>query len=61
MSTLLGVLSVVQLGAAGVCFALGIRALGGRDDAAALYWLAMGALVLRSAAEMTGGRRRTHQ
>jgi hypothetical protein len=37
---------------AAAAFALGVRALGEREDLAALYWLAVGALVLRSATDM---------
>jgi hypothetical protein len=54
------VLSVVLLAAAAVAFGLGLVALGEEHDLGALYWLVMGALVLRSATEMlrprAGGR-----
>jgi len=52
MPRAIDVISVVLLLFAAVAFALGVRALGEREDLSALYWLAVGALVLRSATDM---------
>jgi hypothetical protein len=52
MPRAIDVISVLMLLFAAVAFALGVRALGEREDLAALYWLAVGALVLRSATDM---------
>jgi hypothetical protein len=46
------VITVVLLVASAAAFAAGIYALGERRDLAALYWLVVGALVLRSATDM---------
>jgi hypothetical protein len=42
---------VFVLGAA-ACFIAALRALAVREDLAALYWLVIGALVLRSAVDL---------
>ena len=52
MPKLIDVLCVVLLLAAAGAFALGVYALGDRRDLSALYWLAVGGLVLRSATDM---------
>ena len=52
MPRAIDLISVAMLLFAAVAFALGVRALGEREDLAALYWLAVGALVLRSATDM---------
>jgi hypothetical protein len=52
MPRAIDVISVAMLLFAAAAFALGVRALGEREDLAALYWLAIGALVLRSATDM---------
>jgi hypothetical protein len=43
---------VLLLAAAAVAFGLGIHSLGARHDLAALYWLVIGALVLRAATDL---------
>jgi hypothetical protein len=52
MSRLVDLLSVLFLIAAIACFSLGIHALSERRDLGALYWLVVGALVLRAATDM---------
>jgi len=52
MPRAIDIISVILLLFAAVAFALGVRALGEREDLGALYWLAVGALVLRSATDM---------
>jgi hypothetical protein len=46
------VISVLLLLLAAIAFALGMRALGDRQDLSALYWLVVGALTLRSATDL---------
>jgi hypothetical protein len=46
------VISVTLLVAAAGAFALGVHALGERRDLSALYWLAVGGLVLKAATDM---------
>ena len=45
-------LCIMLVLAAGGAFMFGVRAVGAGDDLLALYWLAVGALLLRAAAEM---------
>lgn len=52
VSRLIDVLSIAFLIGAVACFTLGIHALGERKDLNALYWLVVGALVLRAATDM---------
>ena len=52
MGRLVDVLSIAFLIGAIVCFTFGIHALGERKDLNALYWLVVGALVLRAATDM---------
>ncbi len=52
MSKIIDVLSVLLVLGAIAAFALGVAALGERRDLIALYWLAIGGLVLRSAVEL---------
>lgn len=52
MGRFVDVLSVLFLVGAAACFTLGIHALADRKDLAALYWLVVGALVLRAATDM---------
>ena len=60
MSRLVDLMSIGALMAAALAFVLGVRALGDGHDLHALYWLAVGGLVLRAAVDMlrprTGGR-----
>ena len=46
------VISIAMLLAAAAAFTLGIRALTDRQDLASLYWLIVGALLLRAATDM---------
>lgn len=46
------VISVTLLVAAAGAFALGVHSLGERRDLSALYWLAVGGLVLKAATDM---------
>jgi hypothetical protein len=52
MAVLIDVISVGLVVGAATSFAAALRALGAREDLAALYWLAIGALVLRSAVDL---------
>ena len=52
MQKLLDALSIVLLVGAILAFGAGIYALGDRRDLAALYWLIVGALTLRSSTEL---------
>lgn len=52
MARAIDLLSVLLLAAAAVAFGLGIHSLGARRDLAALYWLVIGALVLRAATDL---------
>lgn len=52
MSKIVDALSIVLVLAASLAFALGVAALTDRRDLVALYWLAIGGLVLRSAVEL---------
>jgi hypothetical protein len=52
MPKVIDVISILMLVGAAIAFTLGIRALGDRQDLGALYWLVVGALVLRSATDM---------
>ena len=52
MQKFLDVLSIALLVAAIFAFGAGIYALGDRKDLAALYWLIVGALTLRSSTEL---------
>jgi hypothetical protein len=57
MSRALDVLAVALLCSAAFAFALGIRALDREEDRYALYWLAVGALSLKSATDLLRPRR----
>lgn len=46
------ILSVLLLAAAGGAFSLGVLALGDQRDLQALYWLLLGAILLRSAVDI---------
>ena len=52
LSKAVDVLSIVTLFAATGAFTLGVRAVGETRDLQALYWLAVGGLLLRAAVEM---------
>jgi len=60
MSRAIDVLSVGLLLGAGVAFSLGVLALDRQEDLHALYWLGVGALLLKASVEMLrpsrGGR-----
>lgn len=51
MGRAVDIVSILLLVAAGVTFTLGVRALGDQHDLVALYWLVVGALLLRSAVD----------
>ena len=52
MSKVVDVLSILLVLGASVAFSVGVAALGERRDLAAVYWLAIGGLVLRAAVEL---------
>ena len=52
MSKVLDALGILFVLGASAAFAVGVSALGERRDLAALYWLAIGGLVLRAAVEL---------
>lgn len=52
MSRAIDVLSVTLLALGVGAFSAGIHALGDRNDLGALYWLAVGALLLRAATDL---------
>ena len=52
LSKAVDVLSIVTLFAAAGAFTLGVRAIGETHDLQALYWLAVGGLLLRAAVDM---------
>jgi hypothetical protein len=52
MSRLIDALSVLLVLGACLAFAVGVAALGEHRDLVALYWLAIGGLVLRAAVEL---------
>lgn len=52
MARAVDIVSVLLLLGSAVAFALGVRALGVRNDLESLYWLAVGAVALRSATDM---------
>ena len=52
MNRAVDILSVVLLGAAGAAFASGVFSLGEQHDLHALYWLVVGALLLKAAVDM---------
>lgn len=49
-------LCIVLVVASGAAFWSGVRAIGSSDDLLALYWLVVGALLLRAAVEMVRPR-----
>jgi hypothetical protein len=52
MNRLVDLLAIALLIGAGAAFTLGVLALGDARDLAALYWLALGGLLLRGATEL---------
>jgi hypothetical protein len=52
MSKVVDALSILLVLGASLAFAVGVAALGERRDLAAIYWLAIGGLVLRAAVEL---------
>ena len=52
MQRAIDLLSLVLIAAAAAAFSAGVRALGQEHDVQALYWLVMGALLLRSATDV---------
>jgi hypothetical protein len=60
MSRAIDILSVLLLIGAGLAFCLGVVALDHKEDLQALYWMGVGALLLKSSVEMLrpgrGGR-----
>lgn len=52
MNRIANVVNVVLFVGAVASFALGVRALGVRQDLSALYWLVVGALSLKAAVDM---------
>ena len=58
MTRAVDVLSILLLLSAAVCFSLGIYSLGSRQDLEALYWLVVGALLLKAATDMLRPRGR---
>jgi hypothetical protein len=52
MQRVIDVLSISLLAAAAIAFGLGVRALGDEHDLASLYWLVIGALLLRSSTDL---------
>jgi hypothetical protein len=59
MSKVVDALSILLVLGASLAFAVGVAALGERRDLAALYWLAIGGLVLRAAVELLRPRSST--
>ena len=52
MRTIVDVLSIALIVGAALAFAVGVRALGDEKDLASLYWLLVGALLLRSSTDL---------
>jgi hypothetical protein len=52
MSKVIDALSILLVLGASTAFSVGVAALGERHDLAALYWLAIGGLVLHAAVEL---------
>lgn len=52
MTRVVDIVSVLLLIGSAAAFTLGIRALGARNDLESLYWLAVGAVALRSSTDM---------
>jgi len=52
MSKVVDALSILLVLGASMAFAVGVLALGEHRDLAAIYWLAIGGLVLRAAVEL---------
>lgn len=52
MNVFVNILTVALVLAAGISLAVGIMAIGDEQDVQAFYWLALGALLLKSGVEM---------
>ena len=52
MSRVGSIVSILLFVGAGVCFSLGMYSLGEREDLPALYWLVVGALVLKASVDL---------
>jgi hypothetical protein len=52
MTLFVNLLTIVLFALAGVSLTLGVVAIGDERDLQALYWLAMGALLLKASVEM---------
>ncbi len=52
MKHALTIVSVALLAGAGLAFSAGVYALGSKKDLVALYWLVIGALILKAAVDM---------
>lgn len=52
MSKVVDALSILLVLGASLAFAVGVSALGERRDLSAIYWLAIGGLLLRAAVEL---------
>jgi hypothetical protein len=52
MARIVDILSIALMIAAGIAFTVGVAALGEARDLAALYWLAVGGLLLRAATDI---------
>lgn len=52
MSKVVDALSILLVLGAVLAFSVGVAALGDRRDLSAIYWLAIGGLVVRSAVEL---------
>lgn len=59
MNKLVDIVSVLLMLAAAAAFAAGVVALANQEDLAALYWLVVGALALRSATDLLRPRSAT--
>lgn len=58
MTRAVDVLSILLLVSAAVCFSIGVYSLGSQEDLQALYWLVVGALLLKSSTDMLRPRGR---
>jgi hypothetical protein len=56
VAALIDAISVGFVLGAAACFIAALRALGAREDLAALFWFVTGALVLRSAVDLLRSR-----
>lgn len=59
LSRAVDLLSLVLLGAAAAAFSFGVYAIGEQEDLHALYWLLVGALLLKAAVDLLRPGRNT--